>query len=682
MAFLDSNDTVNRLYALIPQGWFPDLADSPDLQAILSGIASSYSTADQDGVYQLLQYVEQQTRISTASGFWLDMIAGDFFGTHLTRNWPAEPDSSFRRRIMLNLLAPRGSRCALFSNVTNLTGYYPKIVELRNTNDCGSYTSLANWSWGGCAYNEVGAYGTMLMPYQLLINVTRPFGEGIPNVNGYGMSGGGYAELPQPFGYVGGLRPINWGNGEYVELTDIIGPVTDQNIYDTIAHTMPAGTIAWTNISDPANQVPPSGVGLIDSNFYIDFSLVAPDDVTSPSGMYGEPYFEIICEADMEIGGMVMTMDLPLTVEASGYVGNANSVTATMELDFTIVANVNPPSDLTIPFVIEATLQPPGEQPKLGTTFVLGQSRLGWIGANTVKLATPPLILTGIGNFGLQSQKAMLGAAFASYLGAIRTQGQSVNATVPGAAFLSNAGSLSIIAKKTLPSVSMSSAAGTLAKIVGKPLSAPKINSSIGSVSVTTGVPQTYSTTHINGHLTLSNGNDTVTHDNVTNAWGAAYGDKVASAGKYYWELVITSSDVTECNAGFGTQAADTHDGSWCGAYNTESIGWVGGAQQSIYYQANAVATWAQFNSGDRICLALDLDNKLFWGRVGNGNWNADATADPASGTGGYDWSSDSLVANYGPWCPGVSLYTNDTSTAYFTSNTWNYTAPTGFSAW
>ena len=44
--------------------------------------------------------------------------------------------------------------------------------------------------------------------------------------------------------------------------------------------------------------------------------------------------------------------------------------------------------------------------------------------------------------------------------------------------------------------------------------------------------------------------------------------------------------------------------------------------------------------AGDFVCVAVDMDNKRFWARRNAGNWNGDATANPATNVGGVDISS------------------------------------------
>lgn len=686
MSFLDQQDVIDRLYSLLPANWFPDLSEADDLRAVLTMGASVYANDDADGIAQFIKYVEQQARVSTASGFWLDLIAADYFGTWLQRN-DGESDTGFRRRIMLNLLADRGTRCSLYCNISNLTSYNPRIIEFRNTNDCGSYVDRTQpFAWGGCAYNEAGAWGTMLLPYQLLIDVTRPLGSGIPDINGYCMPGGAYDGRPMPYGYVGALRPVDRGTSAYIQQSDVIGPVTDQNIYDTVARCMPAGTTAWTRISDFDTTVPPAGGALLDSNFYLDLSLLADDVVTDGGGAMGRMVMSIQANARMFLGDIIAVLTLPLQFKARGFNGPPNSVAAsiTFPLQVHVVGSAQP--NKIIPFIItvKAIIQTASSQPMLGTTFILGSSVLGWTGQATA-ITTGFTISTALGIISASQAKGISGQSAGASLGTVSYHAPNINTSISGIAVSSALGILlEQIKTGSLPTAAMTSSLGSVMfKVAGK-ISGLSAATGLGSVTTQSGVAQTLSATHKNSNITLSNGNLTASQTgNASNDWSAVYASKSASSGKFYWETVITTADASNCAVGFGSSVCDTSGGSYTGAANTETEGWIGGSQAWWMYNNNSVATWGAWNSGDRVCIALDITNKKVWGRVNNGNWNNSGTANPATGVGGYDWSGDTQVAPNSPFVPGFSLYTyNDTGTVYFASNTWSYSAPSGFGGW
>src|SRR5260370_7657608 len=73
------SDIVNRIRATLAP-WFPDLPSAPVLNAVLTSQADQFAF-----VYQYLQFAANQTRIKTATGGWLDLIAWDYFGARFAR---------------------------------------------------------------------------------------------------------------------------------------------------------------------------------------------------------------------------------------------------------------------------------------------------------------------------------------------------------------------------------------------------------------------------------------------------------------------------------------------------------------------------------------------------------------------------------------------------------------------
>jgi hypothetical protein len=55
-----------------------------------------------------------------------------------------------------------------------------------------------------------------------------------------------------------------------------------------------------------------------------------------------------------------------------------------------------------------------------------------------------------------------------------------------------------------------------------------------------------------------------------------------------------------------------------------------------LSFNGSRMAYWPSYASGARICHALDVDNQLYWVRVGpTGNWDNSPSANPATDTGG-----------------------------------------------
>jgi hypothetical protein len=157
----DQSDMVNRLKRLIPNGWFQE--PTPILDAVLNGAAWALSFG-----YSLISYTYIQTRIRTATDYFLDLASQDYFGANLQRH-AGEPDENFRKRILALLLAQRTTRGGLCSTLFKLTGRKPKIFEPLRVADSGAYdTGYACYDVAG-AYTELSGYS----PYQALIVAYR-----------------------------------------------------------------------------------------------------------------------------------------------------------------------------------------------------------------------------------------------------------------------------------------------------------------------------------------------------------------------------------------------------------------------------------------------------------------------------------------------------------------------------
>lgn len=249
----DQNDMLARLKAVLPTRWFPDT--TPVLDGILSGVAYAYSWA-----FELLAYVKLQTRIATATDIFLDMVSSDYLGIRLPR-LDNETDSHFRVRIRREILREKATRKGLVDALYDLTGQTPRLIELRRPADTGGYGSLTQPGvGGGVGYGVGGAYGSLLMHHQAFLTVYRPIGSGIPGVNGYGGTIGGYGSLR--------VNGVQAGSSEYVAIAEATQGVSDADIYQTITAVIPAATVIWTRIE---YRKPPGG-SFLDVNFFLDNS--------------------------------------------------------------------------------------------------------------------------------------------------------------------------------------------------------------------------------------------------------------------------------------------------------------------------------------------------------------------------------------------------------------------------
>ncbi len=219
MATGDQADIAARIQHLLP-GWFAD--NNPTIDALLAGAARALAC-----MHGLYVYAIAQTRILTATGIWLDLIAQDFFATALQRG-ANQGDDSLRAGILANLFRPRATRQGISDVLLRLTGNAPAILEPFVPADTGVY------GVGYAGYGAAGGYGSQTIPAQAFVTAYRPLQYGIANVAGYGAATAGYGVASQ---------------AEYASLTLISSPVTDADIYAAVDATKAAGTTVWVRIS-------------------------------------------------------------------------------------------------------------------------------------------------------------------------------------------------------------------------------------------------------------------------------------------------------------------------------------------------------------------------------------------------------------------------------------------------
>lgn len=220
MATGDSNDMQSRLVSLIPSGWINGVATYAP--AIIGAIGDQLSIA-----YSLLQYAISQTRITTATGVFLDLISLDYFGFNLLRR-TSEADASFRARIQKELFRTRVTRPGVVQALIDLTGRTPVIFEPTRPADTGAYGTS-----GRMGYGSSGGYGSMRMPSQCLINAYRPLTAGVPKVGGYHS----------------GLAYRTASASEYASISTSGAFVADAAIDAQIVATKAAGVVAWVRIN-------------------------------------------------------------------------------------------------------------------------------------------------------------------------------------------------------------------------------------------------------------------------------------------------------------------------------------------------------------------------------------------------------------------------------------------------
>ena len=210
----DKGDFIARMKRVLPRRWFNDVA--PVTDAVLGGLSTAWSA-----VYLLIRTVSAQTRLATATASFVDSVSRDFFGDGLPRR-SNESDDAFRVRISLELLRPRGTRRALASALTDLTGQLVTIFEPTRPADTGGYNV------GGVGYGSGGGWGNLALPYQSFVKTRAPEGQGIAFLAGYGTGG-----------------VVVYGN-----ISEVATQVSTADIYASAASILPAGYVAWLQVVD------------------------------------------------------------------------------------------------------------------------------------------------------------------------------------------------------------------------------------------------------------------------------------------------------------------------------------------------------------------------------------------------------------------------------------------------
>lgn len=151
---------------------------------------------------------------------------------------------------------------------------------------------------------------------------------------------------------------------------------------------------------------------------------------------------------------------------------------------------------------------------------------------------------------------------------------------------------------------------------------------------------------------------------------------------KVYWEVSVVAFSEPNSAVSFAGFASTTFLGEveqyngWLGE-NNDGLGWRMGIADGTIVLDNAFTQIATYAEGDVLCIAVDTVNQLVWFRVGDGDWNNNASADPATGTDGYSYST----IDSGTYYPAIQFDTSTvyTGTANFGNSTFTQTVPSGF---
>jgi len=248
----DQADILKRLKTYVPP-WF-GAGDTPVLDGVLTAAAFLLAQA-----YAFYAYARLQTRILTATGFWLDLIAEDFFGDDIKRK-AGQSDASFRAYIIANLLRPRATRPAMASILLAISGQPAIIFEPNRPADTGAWRSPTS-----PGYWRVMRWGSLAVPFTCLITAFRPLARG-------GLAGSLFFNAPQASAFA---TPLSRGYYNSLSLDRVT--VDDDDIYRAIDRTKVAGTICWTGLSSgvyaPPNPYPPQVLDADgDTDGQLDFS--------------------------------------------------------------------------------------------------------------------------------------------------------------------------------------------------------------------------------------------------------------------------------------------------------------------------------------------------------------------------------------------------------------------------
>jgi hypothetical protein len=222
MATGDASNILPRIVGALPP-WFGASGAAPVRDALLAGPATLGAW-----LYGQIEYIRAQTRIATASGAWLDLIAADFFGRRIRRR-PAQSDAAMRTRILAEVVRPRGTRPALRQVLRDLTGQEPVIFEPTRPADTGA---LSN---GTMALGVAGCLGTRALPAQMFVTVPRGFaaGNAYPATAGLGL----------------GMAALNVGTLALAGTDTGTNGLTDADLFSAIDSVRPAGVTVWARMT-------------------------------------------------------------------------------------------------------------------------------------------------------------------------------------------------------------------------------------------------------------------------------------------------------------------------------------------------------------------------------------------------------------------------------------------------
>jgi hypothetical protein len=245
MATGDVDDLISRIRANLPP-WFPNQGQAPVLDAILAGIATLLAN-----VYALISFAGLQTRIKSASGAFLDLIAWDYFGGRFTR-LPGESDQAFLARLLPELIRARVTREAIQAALEAVTGYPVRIIEPAVMTDNGFYKMRGSGVAPVSFYRvdtlqNPARYAGRGLRCQFFVECTLPLVQQFGNnaMPAYGVRGGSGASVWSANWMLRGTSGARkWGSSWLLRgASAAVGG--EELIYSLINAMRAAGVIAW-----------------------------------------------------------------------------------------------------------------------------------------------------------------------------------------------------------------------------------------------------------------------------------------------------------------------------------------------------------------------------------------------------------------------------------------------------
>lgn len=176
-------------------------------------------------------------------------------------------------------------------------------------------------------------------------------------------------------------------------------------------------------------------------------------------------------------------------------------------------------------------------------------------------------------------------------------------------------------------------------------------------------------------NIDLTNGLLTATANSGTD--GAVRATIVRAAGLWYAELNMGTLGGGDSGGGLANATAIL-DGTGCIGQdvNLAVMQFKGG---NLYNNGALQFGNGNMAGGGILQVAYNGTTHKAWLKFAAGNWNNNASNNPATGVGGLDVSAFDSVGLYPCFCAGG---TSDACTANFGATSFSFTLPAGFTAW